>query len=116
MRKGTSILIVDDDIGMAETLSDILEDSGYDVEVADDGVEAVERVQARTFDVVLMDIKMPGINGVKTYKKIKSIRPEVAVMMMTAYYRVEDLVFEALEEKPTASYTSLSIPERLLSL
>lgn len=97
MRNKANVLIVDDDIEMTETLSDILEDSGYDVESANDGFKAIERVKARTFDVILIDIKMPGINGVETYKEIKSIRPEAAVMMMTAY-SVEDLVAEALRE------------------
>jgi len=97
VRNKANVLIVDDDIEMTETLSDILEDSGYDVESANDGFKAIERVKARTFDVILIDIKMPGINGVETYKEIKSIRPEAAVMMMTAY-SVEDLVAEALRE------------------
>jgi two-component system response regulator HydG len=97
MPKKVRLLIVDDDIGMTETLSDILEDSGYDVEVANEGFQAIERVKARAFDVILMDIKMPGINGVKTYKKIKKIRPEAAVMMMTAYSDGEP-VAEALKE------------------
>lgn len=97
MRNKANVLIVDDDIEMTETLSDILEDSGYDVEVANDGFKAIERVKARAFDVILMDIKMPRINGVETCKEIKSIRPEAVVMMMTAY-SVEDLVAEALKE------------------
>ena len=97
MKNEANILIVDDDIDMTETLSDILEDSGYQVEVANDGFKAIEKVKDRAFDVILMDIKMPGINGVETYKEIKSIRPEAAVMMMTAY-SVENLVVEALRE------------------
>ena len=97
MKNKANVLIVDDDIEMTETLSDILEDSGYDVESANDGFKAIEKVKAWTFDVILMDIKMPGINGVETYKEIKSIRPEATVMMMTAY-SVEDLVAEALKE------------------
>ena len=91
-----SVLIVDDEPGMTETMSAILEHLGYDVEVADNGFEAIERVKTRPFDVVLMDIRMPGINGVETCKEIKSLRPDTAVMMMTAY-SVEELVAEALE-------------------
>jgi two-component system response regulator HydG len=91
------VLIVDDDIEMTETLSDILEDLGYHVEVANDGLKAIKKFKARAFDVILMDIKMPGINGVETYKEIKNIQPKAAVMMMTAY-SVEDLVAEALKE------------------
>ncbi|MCK5643787.1 MAG: response regulator [Gammaproteobacteria bacterium] len=90
-------MIVDDDTGMTETLFDILTDMGHHVEVVNDGFQAIESVKAQAFDVVLMDIKMPGINGVETYKEIKSIQPGAAVMMMTAY-SVEDLVSEALKE------------------
>jgi len=97
MKNKASILIVDDDIGMTETLFDIFTDLGYYVEIANDGFKALEKVKARTFDVILMDIKMPGINGVETYKEIKHIRPEAVAMMMTAY-SVEELLAEALKE------------------
>ncbi len=97
MKNKASILIVDDDIGMTETLFDIFTDLGYYVEIANDGFKALEKVKARTFDVILIDIKMPGINGVETYKEIKHIRPEAVAMMMTAY-SVEDLLAEALKE------------------
>ena len=92
-----SILIVDDDAGMCETLSDIMEDKGYSTFIALDGHGAIEKVRERTFDVILMDIRMPGMNGVETFKEIKKIQPETAVVMMTAY-AVEDLIREALRE------------------
>ncbi len=92
-----SVLIVDDDEAMTETLSDILEGLDYHVEIANSGYEAIEKVSASPFDVILMDIKMPGINGVDTFKKIKSIRSDAVVMMMTAY-SVEELVTKALDE------------------
>lgn len=97
MEKQSGVLIVDDDKGMTETLADLLKEFGYYVEVTDNGFDAIERARAYPFDVILMDVRMPGINGVETYKKIKGIRPEAAVMMMTAY-SVEELVAEALEE------------------
>ncbi|MFQ5813185.1 MAG: response regulator [Anaerolineae bacterium] len=92
-----SILIVDDDRGMGETLLDIMEDMGYDADVAGDGFEAIEKAKNNAFDVVLMDIKMPGMNGVETFKEIRKILPETNVVMMTAY-AVEDLIAEALRE------------------
>jgi two-component system response regulator HydG len=92
-----SILIVDDDMGICETLSDIMEVKGYDAAIALDGYEAIQKVKEVAFDVILMDIKMPGINGVETFKEIKRVRPETAVVMMTAY-AVEDLIGEALRE------------------
>ena len=97
MKNKANILIVDDDIEMAETLSDILTELGHHVEIANDGFKAIQKVKAQTFDVVLMDIKMPGINGVETCKDVKRIQPKAVVMMMTAY-SVEDLVAEALKE------------------
>ena len=82
---------------MAATLQDILQTFGHDVEVANDGLKAIECVKARSYDIVLMDIRMPGLNGVEAFKEIKKIRPGTAVMMMTAY-SVEGLIAEALEQ------------------
>ncbi|MEA1939640.1 MAG: response regulator [Candidatus Caldatribacteriota bacterium] len=92
-----SILIVDDDKGMTETLSDILTDLGYDVAVSGDGHQAIEMIKEKKFDFALMDIKMPGINGVETFKEVHRISPETKVIMMTAY-SVEELVKEALQD------------------
>jgi DNA-binding NtrC family response regulator len=96
MKKKTSILIVDDDIGMIETLSDILLDMEYDVASSNDGYKAIDMIKEKKYDFALMDIKMPGINGVETFKEIHRIRPETKVIMMTAY-SVEELIKEALE-------------------
>jgi two-component system response regulator HydG len=97
MKQKASILLVDDDKDMTETLSDILTDIGYHVETANNGYEAIEKIKTHPFDTVLLDIKMPGINGVETFKEIKKIRPGAVVMLMTAQ-SVEELVAEALEE------------------
>jgi DNA-binding NtrC family response regulator len=92
-----SILIVDDEMGMRETLLDILEDVGYHTAVAVDGYEAIERVKERAFDAIFTDVKMPGMDGVDTFKEIKKIHPEAAVVMMTAY-AVDDRLREAMRE------------------
>jgi two-component system response regulator HydG len=91
------VLVVDDDVDMAETLSDILTALGIQVEIAHNGYIAVEKIKAKMFDIVLMDIKMPIMNGVESYKKIRQIRPQTIVVMMTAY-AAQDLVAEALKE------------------
>lgn len=93
----TDILVVDDEPGMLETLTDLLEEFGYTVETANNGKEAIEKVKANPFDIVFMDIKMPGINGVETFRQLKKIRPGIVVMMMTAY-SVEQLIDEAIQE------------------
>ncbi len=97
MEEKANILIVDDNISQCRTMSFILEDKGYSVTTAHNGPDAITIVKKSPFDIIFMDIKMPLMNGVETYKKIKEIRPEARVMMMTAY-AVEDLIQEALQE------------------
>ena len=93
----TNVLVVDDLRSIRLTLGGILEDEGHNVVTAEDGYQAIEAVKKTHFDAIFMDIKMPGINGVQTFREVKKIDPEAVVIMMTAY-SVEDLVKEALEE------------------
>jgi len=97
MKLKASVLLVDDDKDMTETLSDILTDMNYHAETANNGFEAIEKVKTYEFDSVLLDIKMPGINGLETFKEIRRIRPNIVVMLMTAQ-SVEEIITEALEE------------------
>jgi DNA-binding NtrC family response regulator len=92
-----NILVVDDLRSIRLTLGGILEDEGHNVVTAEDGYQAIDEVKKTHFDAIFMDIKMPGINGVQTFREIKRIDPKATVIMMTAY-SVEDLVKEALEE------------------
>jgi DNA-binding NtrC family response regulator len=78
-------LVVDDDMFMAKTLADLLRLTGWDVETAYTGEAAVDAATARDFDVVLMDVKMPGMDGVDAFKAMKAARPDVRVVLMTAY-------------------------------
>jgi two-component system response regulator HydG len=93
----TNVLVVDDLRSIRLTLGGILEDEGYNVVLAENGYQAIEAAKQTHFDFIFIDIKMPGINGVQTFREIKKINPEAVVIMMTAY-SVEDLVREALEE------------------
>jgi len=93
----TNILVVDDLKSMRLTLGGILEDEGYDVVMAENGYQAIEAAKQTSFDLIFMDIKMPGINGVQTFREVKKINPRAAVIMMTAY-SVEELIREAVEE------------------
>jgi two-component system response regulator HydG len=88
-------LVVDDDQDMTETLSDILSTSGIHVEIAHDGLQALKKIKIKRFDMVLMDIKLPKLNGIECFKKIKKIQPQTTVFMMTAY-AAQDLIAEAL--------------------
>ena len=91
------ILVVDDEQMIAKTVADILRVKGYESETAFSGSEAIEKVGVRSFDVVFMDIKMPNVNGVKAFAKIKSIAPDLPVVMMTAYSD-DKLVAQAREQ------------------
>jgi len=95
-RKG-SILVVDDDINFAKSASDILEHCGYDCTVVHNGREGIEKIKSTAFDIVLSDIKMPGMDGVRMVREIKSIRPQINIVMMTAF-RQEEKVQDVLRE------------------
>ena len=91
------IMVVDDDEGMRVTLEGIFEDEGYSVIGVADGYRAIEMAKGTPFALIFMDIKMPGINGLETYREIKKISPRSVVVMMTGF-SVEELVKDALEE------------------
>ena len=104
--KKLKILIADDEEGLRLSMAGILELEEYYVVTAEDGYEAIEKAKLESFDIAFLDIKMPGINGVETFKEIKKISPETVVIMMTAY-AVKDLIKEAISE---GAYTCLNKP------
>ena len=91
---GGRALVVDDDRMLARTLGEILELKGWSVRVATSGAEAVNVAAREPFDVVLMDIKMPGMDGVDAFKAMKQSRPDIRVILMTAY-TAEERIREA---------------------
>jgi signal transduction histidine kinase len=91
------VLIVDDDAGMRRTTAMILGRRGYAVTTAVDGLQAIELARKQPFDLVLTDLRMPNLDGVETYRRMKEIQPRAAVMMMTAY-GIDDLVQQAMGE------------------
>ena len=78
------ILIVDDELSVREVLSEYFVEQGDAVESAGGGEEALALVQRSTPDLVLLDVRMPGIDGVETLRRIRGIAPEVSVIMVTA--------------------------------
>ncbi len=79
------ILVVDDNIEYCNSVIDVLEIEGYDAVGVCDGFKALKAISKNSFDLVLMDIKMPGIDGVDTFKKLKEISPKTPTIMMTAF-------------------------------
>jgi DNA-binding NtrC family response regulator len=94
--KGT-ILVVDDDRQMVKTLSAVLQLHGWSTVGAFSGEEAIVAADAQLFTAVLMDVKMPGINGVDAFRAIRKARPHMPVILMTAY-AAHDLLEQAERE------------------
>ncbi|MEX2684886.1 MAG: response regulator [Candidatus Sigynarchaeota archaeon] len=93
----TSILIVDDDPGILETMADILMEKNWAVVVASDGYKAIEMIKVRQVDAIVMDIRMPGLDGIATYKLMKKTINVPRTIFMTAY-AFEDTIREAIAE------------------
>ena len=106
MRDAITVLVVDDDRRMVKTISDILRIKGFKAEPAYSGEEAVEKVMSMDFDCVLMDLKMPEIDGVEALKLIKEQAPGLPVVMMSAYATEE----QANEAKGEGAYSILAKP------
>ncbi|MDP2940530.1 MAG: sigma-54 dependent transcriptional regulator [Candidatus Omnitrophota bacterium] len=87
-----TILIVDDNKDMQFTLANILKDQGYETITASDGERAIKEVKTRSPNLVLLDIRLPGIDGMKILKEMKRIDKELIIIMLTAYGDVKNAV------------------------
>ncbi|KPJ51937.1 Fis family transcriptional regulator [candidate division TA06 bacterium DG_24] len=91
------ILVVDDELVVRDSLYNWFREDGYEVDTAEDAKEALKKLQRRPWDIVLLDIKMPGMDGMELQKRIKEIDPNIIVIMITAYASVDTAV-QALKE------------------
>jgi DNA-binding NtrC family response regulator len=94
--KAYKIFIVDDELSVRTSLEEWFLEDGFKVETASSGEEALKKMHAGPYDLILLDIKMPGMDGITLQKKLKAIDPDAIVIIMTAYASVDTAV-EALK-------------------
>ena len=96
------VLVVDDEADFAANLKEILETYGYTVQIAADGFRAVDMVREEKPDTILLDMQLPRMNGLETFRRLKEITPDIHAIMMTGY-AADDLLNQALREGARAS-------------
>jgi len=92
MSDGTRVLVVDDEEIVRESLGGWLAQDGHEIETVPDGPAALERVKAGRWSILLVDLKMPGMDGLQVLEQVKKLQPEAAVVIMTAYATVDTAV------------------------
>jgi len=79
------ILIVEDQAAVREALKDLFVSAGYEVSVAKDGYDAIEKAVSEDYDVITMDVRMPGMNGIRAADLLRERRPSVPVVIISGY-------------------------------
>ncbi|MBI4561925.1 MAG: response regulator [Candidatus Rokubacteria bacterium] len=108
------ILVVDDEAHVRELLKDFLERKGYAVSTAPDGAEALSAVQEQKPQLVLLDVRMPGMDGLETLRRIRAVDRTVGVIMLTALHD-EDIAKEAMRRE-AYDYVTKPVSLRYLEL
>ncbi len=97
MEENVRVLVVDDELIMRDSLSDWLREDGYEVVAVEDGTRAIGKVKGERWDVVIVDLKMPGMNGIEVMREVRKIDEGIPVIIMTAYATVDTAV-KAMKE------------------
>ncbi len=92
MRRNGSILVIDDEEIMREILEAVLAREGYKVRLASSGEEGIELVRSASFDAVILDVMMPGLDGIATLEELRKLDEELPVLMITAFASVETAI------------------------
>jgi DNA-binding response OmpR family regulator len=110
-----TILVVDDDKSILRTFTRILQKSGYEIEVAETGKEAMEKAETHTFDLALVDIRLPDMDGTDLLAKLKKQLQHTVKIMITGFPSLETGV-KALDEGADAYLVKPVKPQELLML
>jgi DNA-binding response OmpR family regulator len=114
-KRKPKILIVEDDDNIRETIKNILEQTGYETDVAKTGQEAEEKTRTKFYNLALFDIKLPDIEGTKLLAKVHDTTPKMIKIMVTGYPSLENAM-EALNLGADAYVTKPVKPAKLLAL
>jgi DNA-binding NtrC family response regulator len=87
-----SLLIVDDELIVRESLGNWLKEEGYTVDTSESGLDALKKIEAGKFDLLIADIKMPGMDGIELLERAKKIEPDLQVLVITAYASIDTAV------------------------
>jgi DNA-binding response OmpR family regulator len=108
------ILIVDDEETMRRSLADILRLEGYNVQAASSGESAVESLRKDAFDLIILDLKMPGMDGLEVLRTASRIAPETMIILLTAHGSMESAV-EALRNRAQDYILKPATPQQILN-
>jgi len=86
------ILVIDDERSIRNTLKDILEYEKYSVDLAEDGMKGIEKIKSSVFDMVLCDIKMPGMDGIEVLEQLVQLAPDIPVVMISGHGNIDTAV------------------------
>ena len=110
---GVNVLIVDDEKAIRDGLSRVLTSEGFSTELSDSGYSALEKLQIHDFQLVITDLKMPGMSGMEVLNAITILQPNVPVILITGYSTVENAV-EVMKRVPSTTWPNLSLPTSYL--
>ena len=112
IKNNSFILIIDDDLELCEEIQEILTDTGYQVDFANGGLEGLKKYNEKTYQLIILDLKMPDINGLEVLKQIKKNNKSVKVIIITARTKLNIEVTEISKNKKEDNI--LKLADRIL--
>ncbi len=91
-----NVLVIDDDAGIRKTFVLALKGTGYHVDTAETGEEGIEKERSKKYDLIFLDLKMPGMSGIEALRKIRKVNKETPIYIITAFYKE---FFDEIEKK-----------------
>ncbi len=113
--EGVRVLVVDDEAVIRKGLCRVMESRGYQVEASESGFGAIEKLQKAPFNIVITDLKMPGMDGIEVLKAIKILQPDVPVIIITGYSTVDTAV-DAMKNGAFDYVSKPFIPEQIIEM